>query len=97
MNILADSLQPLRLDPKDLKSASDSVRDLYDCTQNNPLYVTKEVAGLLENVQRDGIAVMQNAAKGTFDTSELEKDTMVAETQMLRELTSVTIPLSPSR
>ena len=97
MSSLSDSLQPLRMDPKDLKAASDSVRDLYDCRQNNSLYVTRDVAALLAQVQNDGIVVMQNAAGGNVDTKRLEEDILATENQMLQELTAVTIPLSPSR
>lgn len=97
MSILADSLQPLRMDPKDLKAASDAVRDLYDCTHNNSLYTTKDIAELLDRVQADGIAVMQNASGGNVNTDPLEQDIIAAERQMLKELTAVTVPLNPAR
>ena len=95
MNVLADSLQPLRLYPKDSKDASDAVRELYDCAKNNPLYVTKDVAALLAQVQDDAIVVMQKAPN--VDTTALEKDILAAENKMLQELTGVTVPLNSAQ
>ena len=97
LSTLTQALEALRVDPTDQKAASDAVHDLYDCTQNNSLYVTTSVAEPLEAVQTDAIAIMQKAGNGGVNTVSVEADVGVAKKRMLEEFTSVTVPLNSNR
>jgi hypothetical protein len=96
MSILLQALEVLRVDATDQKASSDAVHDLYDCHQNNPLYVTNDVAQLLSKVEGDATAVMQKAPKDEMNMDTVERDVVAAEKRMLEELTAVTIPLNPT-
>src|SRR5262249_29574798 len=56
---LTQALDALQMDPRDQTGATDAVRAVYGCTENNMLYVTQEVADALSKVQNDAIEVMQ--------------------------------------
>ena len=94
MSVLVQGLELLRLDPGDQKQASDSVHDLYECAQNNSLYVSKEVAQGLSQVRSDAITDLQVARSGSMNLSAVENDVSTVEKQMKQELLDATAPLT---